>query len=264
MRSLVRIALLFLVALPGLAEVASTSNRPDLNPVSIEIDNSGAIRAVLRNRGIEIAAPFLSYVYLDTNLRRTLVFGEVRGMPPEPAGSQLLTPKNSGLNLSLPFRAGETRTFIIRDFNLAPCSGQHSLKIEADPNSLLAEAVETNNVISRSMTAPCADLAVASIKKNWNSTHTQYVAEVTVINQGTGTTPAFSLSVQATPGVGFGSTVSGGLKQYPALAPGQTIKVKQGAANAIETLAVKVVLDVGDLVVESNEHNNEVSQLLRP
>jgi subtilase family serine protease len=56
----------------------------------------------------------------------------------------------------------------------------------------------------------------------------------------------------------------GGATQYPSLGPGQTIKFTTGVAHSIESLRVKVWCDVGDVVKESNEDNNEVERLLKP
>lgn len=74
------------------AEVANTSNRPDLVAVSVDIDDSGSIVAVIANQGLAVTAPFVAEIHLDGNTRRILSFagsdrtrGATRGASLEPS-----------------------------------------------------------------------------------------------------------------------------------------------------------------------------------
>jgi subtilase family serine protease len=255
------IALSLLTALSASAEIKSTNNTPDLVAVDVSIDDSGALVAVIQNSGIAINSTFQAALSLDGHTTRTFAFGSsTRGQTPPPVGGRGGV---SAANLALPFQQGERRTLKFSDVGV-DCSGQHSLKLNVDTGGTISEVSEANNEKPKTMASPCPDLAVQSISKNWNRIHTQYVAEVIVINQGTGKTSPFSVATQATPGTPLGSLPGGGATQYSPLAPGQTLKLTTGAAHAIESLRVKVWLDVGNVVKESNEDNNVVERLLKP
>lgn len=258
--SFIALLIPFVGAGVALGDVASTSNRADLVAESIGIDDAGSIVAVVANRGTAVTTSFVVEVELDGHTRRTLTFGA--GMP---AGRTALGAKpGAGRNLMLPFQQNEKRTLRVTGLNAGICSGSHTLKLRVDAGAVIKEANENNNEVARALAAPCPDLAVASIKKNYNRTRTQYVAEVVVVNQGTGTTPHFSVATQATAGTGILTLPDGGATQYPALAPGQTLKLRTGVAHAFESLRVKVWLDVGNVVKEANEANNVVEKLLTP
>lgn len=259
--------LLFVGAPAALGDVASTNNRADLVAESIGIDDSGSIVAVVANRGIAITTPFVVEVELDGHTRRTLTFtgaGRTRGASMPTGRTGFGAKGGAGQNLALPFQPHETRTLKITEFNTGVCSGSHTLRLRVDTSAAVKEANENNNEVSRALAAPCPDLAVASIKKNYNSARTQYVAEVLVVNQGTGTTPHFSVATSANAGTGILTIPGGGATQYPPLAPGQTLKLRTGMAHAFESLRVKVWLDVGNVVKESDEANNVVEKLLMP
>lgn len=250
--------LVLFTAVDGNAVIKSTDNTPDLVAVDVSLDDSGALVAVIQNSGIAIDTPFQAALILDGHTTRTFSFGGATRIQTSPAV------RNTPQNLTLPFQKGERRALKFGDVGVDICSGNHTLELSVDTGNAIGEVSESNNERSETLATPCPDLAVQSIKKNYNSSHTQYVAEIVIINQGTGKTPPFSVATQATPGTGIGTMPGGGATQYSPLAPGQTLKITTGVAHAIESLRVKVWLDVGNVVKESNEDNNVVEKLLMP
>lgn len=261
----------WLAALGGAAALAAqeVKSKPDLAPTAVWYAANGAVALTIANRGVAIAAPFAIDVYLDADTRRTLRFtgdGSRRGGGTGPGPTSLTPGVRSTVNkLALPFQQGESRTIVLDNFKVELCSGDHSLRVVADPGVTIAEAYENNNELTRTLGAPCPDLVVVSIKKNYNSSRTQYVAEVTVKNQGTGGTAHFSIATWAEGGSGpFSAAPAGGATAYEPLAPGQVLTLRTGSAHALESLRVKVWLDVGNMVKEGNEDNNVVEKLLMP
>lgn len=231
---------------------------PDLVALSLDISDSGDLVVVLINRGVPVTTPFVAELHVDGHTRRTLSFVA--------AGSASRSAPGRGdasLNLTLPLQKNEKRTLVIKNLDVGVCSGNHSLKLVVDPAAAVREVHENNNETSRSLAAPCPDLAVASIKKNYNSARTQYVGEVIVVNQGTGTTPYFSITSVGTAG-GLPTSPGGGPTPYPPLAPGKTIKFTVGVANSFESLTVDVRCDIDNVVTESNKDNNVSKKVLMP
>jgi hypothetical protein len=131
-----------------------------------------------------------------------------------------------------------------------------------DPANVIVELTDTNNVYALTADRPCPDLAVQSIKRNYNDLKTEYVAKVTLINHGNAPVESFEY---------LGMTGANSLinalpnlddKTAGPLAPGETKTFNIGSAFATNTMWVRVWLDRRFVVDELNESNNLVDKKL--
>ena len=230
---------------PG--DVANTA--PDLVITAVGFNADGNYTFTIANRGGAVTQPFKVNASLDGYLRETVQFNN----RPD-ANSRYSAPTR------LPFANGEERRFTLSAVKVDLCSPAHSLKVVADSGGEIAERNETNNETSWSGPTPCPDLAVKSISKHWqNSLHTEFTAEIVVINQGTGVAIHFAVAAGASSLTGI---PSGAPVIYERLGPGETLTIHAGNAYVPDGISVHVVLDPGNLIKESNEDNNVANKSL--
>lgn len=152
----------------------------------------------------------------------------------------------------------KSKTFTVAvPANLKPaCGGSKPLRTVIDPSNVIAEYTDTNNVDTVTAARPCPDLAIKSITKNENKWGTEFVARVTIINQGNAPSDKFDYLAKEA----FGGSIAdlGDLDDDVGgpLAPGETMKFNVGSARAHQNLHVEVFLDRHRRVEELDENNN--------
>jgi subtilase family serine protease len=222
---------------------------PDLVITAVGLNADGNFTFTVANHGNTVTQPFKIDASLDGYLRETVRFNS-RG---DLNGARFATPT------SLPFANGERR-FTLTAVKVDMCSSAHTLKVVADSGGEIAESNETNNEKSWSGPTPCPDLAVKSISKHWqNSMHTEFNAEIVIINLGTGTARNFVVAAGASSNTGL---PSGSPVAYDRLGPGETLTIHAGNAYVPDGISVHVVIDPGNLIKESNENNNVMNKSL--
>jgi hypothetical protein len=136
------------------------------------------------------------------------------------------------------------------------CGEARALKIVLDPQNQIKEVDDGDNIADRpSSDRPCPDMTVESIKKNANSTHTEYVAEVKLTNKGNA--PArFRYLAMTSSSAAFGPLPDLDYDVLMVLDPGQSKKFTVGNAWGMSELWVRVMLDRMNEVPELDEGNN--------
>jgi len=232
---------------------AAQAGRPDLVISGVGLNPEGQVTFFITNHGeVAIDTPFKVDVWLDGYLRKTISFtsGHELGVSIRPNST------------TLPFPRGEQRRFTIGDVKVDSCSSAHAVKVIADSGNAISEQSESNNEMSWSGPTPCPDLAIKSISRHWqNSMHTEFTAEVVIINQGTGDAGPFAVAAGAFTQSGLGIP-SGAPTMYEGLRAGQTLTIHTGNAYVPDGLSVHVVVDAGNIVRESNENNNVADKTL--
>jgi subtilase family serine protease len=223
-----------------------TATEPGFDP------RTGAVTFELVNRGgVAANAPFKIDVGRDS-LRTTVEFSESKMAP-----AALRTGR------TVPIQPYERRRVNVADLKVEQCSGNHSISVTIDTGQAVAEADESNNQMQRTVEAPCPDLTVVSIGKNWNNLHTEYGAEVTIKNQGTGWAGRFNVfAVTSNQLTGIFTLPDSPYRVYESMAPGETSKFTVGNALAVEKMWVRVVVDMPNWNKESDENNNEMRKTL--
>lgn len=238
---------------PEIVALLSTS---DLIIKDLGFNGKGEITFELRNRGkvpINNPAP---------------VGPEVAGagrqaVPPVPENKQIKVMvylNNNPFGTVFQPRLGgqKSKTFTVAvPPNLKPgCGGSKPLKTVIDPSNVIAEYTDTNNVDTVTAARPCPDLAIKSITKNENEWGTEFVARVTIINQGNAPVDRFDYLAKES----FGGSIAdlGDLDDDVGgpLEPGETMKFNVGSARAHQNLHVEVLLDRHRRVEELEESNN--------
>jgi len=232
----------------GRADIAGGT--PDLVVTAVGLNADGNFIFTVANHGGAITKPFKVNASLDGYVRQTLQFQATKeiGVMGRP------------LPTRLPFANGEERHFTLTDVKVDMCSSPHALKVVADSGGEIAERDETNNEKSWSGPTPCPDLTVKSISKHWqNSMHTEFSAEIVILNQGTGTARNFGVAAGAfsTFGIPGGEPLT-----YERLGPGETLTIHSGNAYVPDHIDVHVVVNVGNLIKESNLNNNVMDKRL--
>ena len=232
---------------------AVQAGRPDLVVSNVGLNSQGAVMFTISNRGeAAVATPFKVDAWLDGYLRKTIQFGALRETPAV----------RVVMNTALPIARGEQRHLALGDVKVDLCSNNHNVKVIVDSGNAIAESNESNNELSWSGPTPCPDLAIKSIGKHWqNSMHTEFTAEIVVINQGTGDAGPFSVAAGAFTQSGLG-VPSGAPLLYEGLRAGETLTIRAGNAYIPDGLSVHVVVDVGNVIKESNENNNVADKTL--
>jgi hypothetical protein len=142
------------------------------------------------------------------------------------------------------------------------CGDVRALKVVLDPLKQIPESSDGDNVIERpAADRPCPDMAIESIKKNSNSLHTEYVAEVRLVNKGNANarfrylaTTGSNSAVAPLPDLDYDIVME--------LEPGQSKKFTVGSALGLNRLHVMVLLDRMGEVAELNEGNNYAEKML--
>jgi subtilase family serine protease len=228
--------------------------RPNLGISGVGLNPEGQVTYLITNHGeAAIDTPFKVDAWLDGYLRKTIEFTTSRNLGPN---------LRAGYPTTLPFARGEQRRFTLGDVKVDSCSSAHTVKVIADSGNAISEQSESNNEMSWSGPTPCPDLAIKSISKHWqNSMHTEFTAEVVIINQGTGDAGPFAVAAGAFTQSGLGIP-SGAPTMYEGLRAGQTLTIHTGNAYVPDGLSVHVVVDAGNIVKESNENNNVADKTL--
>jgi hypothetical protein len=237
---------------PDIVALNSTS---DLVIRNLGFTNTGEITFELRNRGKVPINPPPSGTARSASTRVAV--------PPVPEAQQIkvmvyLNNAPSGTVFQPRLGGQESRTFTVTvPANLRPGCGQSKpLRTVVDPNNVIVEYTDTNNVSIATAARPCPDLAVASIEKNFNDLKTHFAARVTLINKGNAPIGKFEYWAREN----FGGHLAdlGGQADDTAgpLAPGETFKFNIGFVPAYDNMQVTVILDWNKLVEELDESNN--------
>lgn len=237
----------------GSAVQAAQVGRPDLIVSGVGLNSAGQVTFLITNHGeAAVDTPFKVDAWLDGYLRKTIEFS---------AGREFGGPRLT-YSTKLPFARGEQRRFTLSDVKVDSCSSAHAVKVIADSGNAISETSKSNNEMSWNGPTPCPDLAIKSISKHWqNGMHTEFNAEVVIINQGTGDAGPFAVAAGAWTQSGLGIP-SGAPTMYEGLAAGQTMTIHTGNAYVPDGLIVHVVVDAGNIVKESNENNNVADKTL--
>ena len=230
-------------------------NAIDLTATKLGFDpRTGAVIFDLVNRGgLAATTPFKIDVGRDA-LRMTVEFSAPSLRSPVPRLS---------LTRYVPIDPYERRHVVANDLKIDQCSGNHTISVAIDTGNTVNEADEKNNQVQQTVAAPCPDLTVVSIGKNWNNLHTEYGAEVTIKNQGTGSVGRFNVfAVTSNQLTGVFTLPDTPYRTYETLGPGETAKFTVGNALAVEKMWVRVVVDMPNWNKESDESNNEMRKTL--
>jgi hypothetical protein len=201
---------------------------PDLTVTRIGLDPEGRIRYTAANATFGATVnPFVADLFVDEERKDTV--------------------KHPAL-AALTAQAVTTAT-------LFPDCGTHTIRIQLDPQQIVAETTENNNERSSSLTPPCPDVAVVGIKKNWQNNNTRFRAHVTVQNIGDAPTPAgIVLMVNTYPSVGISENT---FINLPAMAPGELLSFNAGdSVLGTNNLGVTANADHYETLKEKNEVNN--------
>jgi hypothetical protein len=234
---------------PDIVALLSTS---DLIIKDLGFDGKGDITFELRNRG-------------KVPINPAPVSGPEgkKAVPPVPESQQIKVmvylnnaPHGTVFQPRLGGQTSKTFTVAVSP-NLKPgCGESRPLRTVIDPSNVIAEYTDTNNVDTVTAARPCPDLAIKSITKNENEWGTEFVARVTIINQGNAPSDKFDYLAKE----GFGGSIAdlGDLDDDVGgpLAPGETMKFNVGSARAHQNLHVEVFLDRHRRVEELDENNN--------
>lgn len=144
--------------------------------------------------------------------------------------------------------------------NVPKCMESRDLKTIIDPQNVIKELHDDNNVLALTAERPCPDLAVKSIKRDYEGLLNEtYGVKVTVINQGNAPSPStqvWGTALTAAPGIDGWPEFSP-THTIPALAPGEKTSFKIGGSNlSTSSCWVRIILDRYFHIEESNEGNN--------
>jgi len=229
--------LIALVSVPAFAQptglvVTKVGFDPGTAGVTFELANRGSVA---------VTQPFRIDVWRDS-LQTSVNF---------------VSSKTMGVGLksgrTVPIQPNEERRIVINELKVEKCSGNHTIKV----------AIDGTPPVQRSLAAPCPDLTVVSIEKNYNNLHTEFGADVTITNMGTGTAGRFNVfAVTSNQLSGLFNLPDSPYRVYESLAPGEMRKFTVGNALAVESMWVRVVVDMPDWNKELDETNNEMRKTL--
>lgn len=237
---------------PDIVALRTTS---DLIIRKLGFDGKGEITFELRNRGQVPINP--------APVDPEAAAAGRQAVPPVPENKQIKVMvylSNSPFGTVFQPRLGgaKSKTFTVAvPANLKPgCGVSKPLKTVIDPGNVIVEYTDTNNVDTVTAARPCPDLAIKSITKNENDWGTEFVARVTIINQGNAPAERFDYLAKEW----FGGSIAdlGDLDDDVGgpLAPGETMKFNVGSARAHQNLHVEVLLDRHGRIEELDENNN--------
>ncbi|MFL5581313.1 MAG: CARDB domain-containing protein, partial [Gemmatimonadaceae bacterium] len=230
---------------------------PDLNvttftaPATAGVGTSFVVSDTTRNSGGGTAAASTTRFYLSLNgtLDGDDVLLGFRAVPSLAPG----TSSAGSASLTIP---------------ATTAGGSYYLIAAADADNVVAETVESNNIINRSIVIG-ADLVVLSFAAPTDAGAGLTLAlSDTTRNQGTGTTApsttSFYLSTDATFDAGdalLGSRAVPALASSASSSGSVTVTIPAGTATGTYTLFARA--DAGDVVAEAYENNNLASRTLR-
>lgn len=155
--------------------------------------------------------------------------------------------------------AGQVKEITVKipsNYPTPKCGEVRALKIVLDPQNQIAEVDDGDNLVERPSTdRPCPDVAIESIKKNANAAHTEFVAEVKLVNKGNARA-RFRYLAMTSSNAAFGPLPDLDYDILMELEPGQSKKFTVGNAWGMSNLWVRVMLDRMNEVAELDEGNN--------
>lgn len=243
---------------PCLASLPPVSGVVELVGCSLKFNAKGEIELSFKNRGT---------VGINTSTP-TLGATPAKGAPPTLPRIQIDV-YLQGTRIQSVYQAalgaGQVKEITVKipsNYQTPKCADVRALKIVLDPLKQIPEGSDADNVLERpSVDRPCPDMAIESIKKNSNSAHTEYVAEVKLVNRGNAkarfrymATTSNSGVVAPLPDLDYDIVME--------LEPGQAKKFTVGNAFAINKMSVMVMLDRMGEVPELNEGNNFAEKTL--
>lgn len=147
------------------------------------------------------------------------------------------------------------------NYSTPRCGEARALKLVIDAKKQIAEQSESDNVLARDATRPCPDLAIKSIKRDYNGLLNEtYRVKVTVINQGNARSPSTQVWGTSLPGgvwpvTGWPELVP--THTLPALEPGESTSfMVGGSVLSTNRTAVRIILDRHYQIEELDEGNN--------
>lgn len=257
-------------AAPTTADAITTAVNPDVIALRTTSDliirklgfnGKGEITFELRNRGqVPINPP---PVALEAAAGKKIL------PPPVPENQQIKVMvylDNTLYSTVLQPRLGGARskTFTVGvPSNTKPGCGQsRPLKTVIDPVNVIVELTDTNNVDTLTAARPCPDLAIQSIRKNFNKLKTHFAARVTLVNKGNATVERFEYWAREDFGGHLADLGGQADESVGPLEPGQTYKFNIGFVPAYDNMRVAVILDWSKLVEELDEENNFIDKKL--
>jgi hypothetical protein len=132
-------------------------------------------------------------------------------------------------------------------------SGAYDLKVVVDEANTVAESSDINNSAEASVTFGQPDLQPTDLASNWPIVAP--TATATIKNNGTGDASNIQVKI-------YSNTVLFYTVTIPSLAAGAQTTVSELYPNYGTGPTIKVVVDGSDSITESNEANNEYSEVL--
>ena len=241
--------------MPSLPLAAGGSN---LVPCFVRLNAMGDITFSFKNRGavpINIASPVLGAA-------------KTKGAPPPgpPIKIDVYLQNTRIESVYHPaLAAGQVKEITVKiptNYSKPKCGDVRALKIVLDPQNQIPEVDDNDNLVDRpSADRPCPDLAIESIKKNANSAHTEFVAEIKLVNLGNA--PArFRYLVATSSNAAFGPLPDLDSDALMELEAGQSKKFTSGNAWGMSKMYVWVLVDRMNEIPELNEGNNSKEKTL--
>jgi hypothetical protein len=172
------------------------------------------------------------------------------------------TPYSTVLQPGLAGKQSKTFTIGVPNNTRPGCGQSKPLRTVIDPANVIVEYTDTNNVDTVTAARPCGDLAVASIKKNFNKLKTHYAARITLINKGNAPIETFEYWAKEDFGGHLADLGGQADESTGPLAPGETFKFNIGFVPAYDNMRITVMLDRRLLLEELDESNNYVEKKL--
>jgi subtilase family serine protease len=217
----------------------------DLLPITIALDATNHVGYTMMNAGRSpVTQPFVADIYVNGVRRDTY--------------------KHTG-------QGAQSQVPVLSSLARVDSCGAVVIKVVADAQQVIAEANETNNTTEATITPRCPDLAITSIKQDWQDANTRYRIQVTVQNQGNLAVPK---KVQIR-GWGGPEGALSGLdptawpiftdSELDPLAPGQSTTFHIGNVFlGTTTVLVKIALDAAHTIQEKRIDNNVATKTLGP
>ena len=138
-----------------------------------------------------------------------------------------------------------------------------TINVVADAQQVVAEANETNNARSVTLTPKCPDLAVVEMKQDWQDYNTRYRVQIKVQNVGNLKMPrsviarAWGGPTGVVAGLDLGAWPIRQDDEIKPLGPGESMTYRlNGAFLGTDAVMVKVYLDFDHQIIEKRADNN--------
>lgn len=263
------------IALIGLTTLCLAAAAPNTHRTS-ETQQQVAVNACLITGvpGVELASCNLEFnglgeIVLGVKNRGSVstagTQGGRRAVVGPPIGIDLYMQNQLIISLSQQaLGAGQSKTIttgIPSNFSTPACGESRALKLVVDSKNAYAEGSESDNTLTRDVARPCPDLAIKSIKRDYEGMFGEtYRVKVTIINQGNAPSPSNQIWASSLPGEPWpvnGWPALTPTETIPALAPGETTSFKVGGTVlASNRTAIRIMLDRYSVIAELDESNN--------